>query len=543
MGTLLLSNGKIVDGSGQDSFRGHVLIEGERIREICSQKVGIPAADEVIDVAGAAITPGFIDMHSHADWHLPDPDHPTLMKCLVEQGITTIIAGNCGISPAPYNAETFQYVETLASILMDKPIDYQWQTMSEFLTCLEQFKPLVNIAELVGHAAVRIAYAGTRRGKMKAAELSHCLAKTHEALDQGACGISFGLGYDPGMYSPLEELKAFCLVAQEAGKPVAVHLKAYSWLSPCYHSTTPQAHNVKALQEMLNIVRQTGVKLQMSHFLFVGRKSWKYAARTLQIIDRAVRDGLDVMIDAFPYTCGNTTILATLPFWFLAGLPAAFKNRKALLRLRVELELGFRLVGFRYHDFQVMATAVPGWEHLYGLTIPEIAQKWNTSSFQTLLKLSETSQGGALILFHTYSGDAENQKPLEAVLKHEQCLFETDVALKSKAYPNPAGLGTYPKILGTYVRDQKLFTIESAIKRMTSASAERFGLTDRGLLAPGKFADVVVFDPDTIAETPPVGPKPASKPVGIKYVFINGNRVVENGDYNVGERSGRVLRL
>ncbi|MGW8322151.1 MAG: amidohydrolase family protein, partial [Thermodesulfobacteriota bacterium] len=182
------------------------------------------------------------------------------------------------------------------------------------------------------------------------------------------------------------------------------------------------------------------------------------------------------------------------------------------------------------------------WEELNGLTIEQIASKWGMSPLKALLKLSEASQGRTLMLFHTYSGEPGNEGPLESVLRHEACLFETDVVVKSTGYPNPAALGTFPRILGHYVRDRKFFSLENGIRRMTLASAERFGIQDRGALLPGKVADVVVFDPQKISDTPPTGTRPAGKPKGIDHVFLNGTHVVKGGAYVPGSRVGRVLR-
>lgn len=542
MGTTLLRGAVIVDGSGDAAFNGHVLIEDEMIGAVVKEGQEVPPADTIIDASGLAVAPGFIDMHSHADWLLPLADHPELVKCMLEQGVTTLVGGNCGISPAPVNPLTLGHLKDFASITMARDFDFTWKTMAEFLDNVDETEPVVNLAELVGHASIRYAEADTRRGAMKPEETKRCLDRVRRSFEEGACGLSFGLGYDPGMYSPLDELSALCSAAAEAGRPATVHLKAYSRLSPCYPLTTLQSHHTKALGEMLEIAKRTRVKLQLSHFIFVGRKSWPAAPESLAMVDKAREEGVDVMIDAFPYTCGNTTIHAPFPYWFLAMLPDGYKNRVARARLRAELEVGFRLVGFMYKDFQVMDAGVPGWEDLNGLTIVEIAQKWKTSPFNAMLKLAEASKGATLMLFHTYSGEPENQKPIEAVLSHDLCLFETDVALKDKGYPNPASMGTFPKILGEYVRDKKLFSLESAIKRMTSASAERFGLKDRGLLAKGSAADIVVFDRDKIADTPPAGKKPAGKPKGIEHVFINGRHVVKNGTYIEGSRYGRVIR-
>jgi N-acyl-D-amino-acid deacylase len=542
LATLLFRDGQVIDGTGGSAFKGHVLINDDRIGAVIPEGQEIPPTDEVIDADGCVIAPGFIDMHSHSDWMLWDDDHPAVLSCLLEQGVTTVVGGNCGFSPAPVRAETMELVRHHSAMLADKPVDFAWTTVSEFLDHVDNTGPVLNLAQLVGHASVRSRAADTLRGAMKPQEQKSCLDEVRRAFDEGACGLSFGLGYDPGMYSPLEEIQALCEVAKESDRPVTVHTKALSKISPCYPATYLKPHNLRALREMLDIAKKTGVRLQISHFIFVGRKSWSTADACLRMVDEARREGLDVMIDAFPYTCGNTTINVVFPYWFLARLPAGYGNPWARARLRAEFGISFGLVGFFYRDFQVMDAAVPGWEELNGLTIEQIASKWAMSPLKALLKLSEASQGRTLMLFHTYSGEPGNEGPLESVLRHEACLFETDVVVKSTGYPNPAALGTFPRILGNYVRDKKFFSLENGINRMTLASADRFGIKDRGSLLPGKVADVVVFDPQKISDTPPSGALPAGKPKGISHVFLNGVQVVKDGSYVPGSRAGRVLR-
>jgi len=544
MPKILIKNGKIIDGTGADAYYGHLLIDGEKIAALIKEGASVPAADEVIDASGCVVCPGFIDMHSHMDWLVPVRDHPELLKCFLEQGVTTVVGGNCGFSPAPVRPESLQLLDkSLAATIIDKPLDYSWSSMAELLDHIEESAPVLNLAEQVGHATIRVAFSKTRRGKMTPHELQTCLDETRRAFDEGACALSFGLGYDPGMYSPLEEIEAFCKVAAEKHKPVTVHLKALSVISPTYPATYLKPHNLRSLREMLDVAKKTGIKLQLSHFIFVGRRSWPTAERAFEMVERARRDGVDVMIDALPYTSGNTTINVVLPYWFLAMSPRGYSSFWAKARLRAELELGFRLVGFDYRDFQIMNIGVKGWEDLNGLFITEVARKWKTSPFNALLKISEKSHGSTLMLFHSYSGAPGNEGVLERVLSNNQCLFETDALVKSTGYPNPAAMGTFPRILGEYVRNRKLFTIEDAVRRMTSASAERFGIKDRGTLTAGSVADIVVFDPETISDTPPVGSQPAGKPKGIKHVFINGAHVVDQGSYKAGERPGKVIRV
>jgi N-acyl-D-amino-acid deacylase len=544
MTTTLIRGGRVLDGTGAAPIEADLLIEHDRIAGLLGPGDAAPAVEQLIEAAGCMVAPGFIDMHSHADWMLPWADHDELLRVLLEQGITTVVGGNCGFSTAPVRLSRRDLLEeSLVAMLAAGRLDYDWSSMEGFFERVETTGPVLNLAELVGHGSVRFSASDTRRGPMPSDELTRCLDEVGRSFDAGACGLSFGLGYHPGMYSPQDELEAFCRVAARADRPVTVHLKALSAVSPTYPVTTLQAHNLRALREMLTVARNTGVKLQLSHFIFVGRRSWPTAARALDMVERARRDGLDVMIDAFPYTCGNTTINVPLPYWFLARLPGAYHSRWARTRVRAELELGFRLVGFGYEDFQVMDAAVEGREELDGLTIAEIARRSHASSFDVLLDLSERSAGRTLMLFHRYSGTAGREEILDSVLSNPLCLFETDALVTSKGYPNPAAIGTFPRILGEFVRNRKLFRIEDAIQRMTSASAERFGLRDRGVLASGKAADVVVFDPEEVGDVPPTAGRPAAKPRGIRHVFVNGRHVVRNSRFEPGIRAGRVLRV
>jgi len=206
--------------------------------------------------------------------------------------------------------------------------------------------------------------------------------------------------------------------------------------------------------------------------------------------------------------------------------------------------IGFRRVGYSYSkQCLLMDAGVQGWEDMSGLTIDEIARQRRISPSDVVFKLCELSNGHAAILCRDVAGGPGNEKHLDAILSNNLCLFETDSLVRSKGYPSPAAFGAFPKILGHYVREKKLFTIENAVRRMTSASADRFGLKDRGVLAPGKAADVVVFNPEIVSETPFTDSKPAGKPIGIQHVFLNGVHVVKDGSYVTTARAGKVLRV
>ena len=544
MTTILFKGGRIVDGSGKAAFKGHVLVEEDKITAVFNENDVLPQADSTIDASGCIVSPGFIDMHSHSDWLIVQPWGNDLLKYSLEQGITTIVGGNCGFSPAPVtNKSAILLNDFLARLLAEEPFEYKWHSMGGFFECMGKTPLVLNVAEQVGHVALRLSVAGERRGKMTDDEMTQCLKITKTALDDGACGLSFGLGYDPGMFCDTDEIEAFCRVAAETGKPVTVHMKALSKISPVYPAYYLKPHNIRALKEILAIGERTGVKLQLSHFIFVGRHSWRLANQALALVDRAVAKGVDVMIDAFPYTCGNTTVNVVFPYWFINSLPQGYASFWKRLRLKIELEIGFRLVGFIYKDFKVMDAVVRGLEYINGLAITEIAKKWRTSPFKALLRLGRESAGDALMLFSTYSGDEKSEAPMLKVLSHDRCLFETDAILRQRGYPNPAGIGTFPKILGKYVRQQGVFSLENAIMRMTSMSADRFGLKNRGRIAPGMAADMVVFDPETVSDKTKGHLNIPAKPDGIRYVFVNGQKTVQDGSFiDDAKAAGRMLR-
>lgn len=336
MGTTLLHGGRMVDGTGGLARDGHVLIDGHRIKALLGAGEALPEADSVIDTTGCIVAPGFIDAHSHMDWFLPLEDHPLTLKSFLEQGVTTVVAGNCGFSPAPVDAQTLPLLDRGSAIPVEKLLDYAWRSMGEFLDRIQERKPVLNLAQLVGHATIRIAAASTRRGAMKPDELKNCLAKAQQSLDEGACGLSFGLAYDPGIWSPREEVEAFSAVAAKAKKPVTVHLRAYSRFSEAYSLLSSKPHNLLALQEMIDIARSTGVSLQVSHAMALFRVTWPTVDRYLGMIEEARGQGVDVMTDAIPYAEINGSLSALLPLWFVARLPQGYKSRWARMRINVE---------------------------------------------------------------------------------------------------------------------------------------------------------------------------------------------------------------
>lgn len=254
MTTILLKSGTIIDGTGRSAFQGSVLIEGNRIAAVLRENEEIPHADIIINTAGNSIAPGFIDVHSHVDWLMPAESNNDLLQCLLEQGITTVIAGNCGASPAPVHPETIGLIKIFENLLVDSPLNYEWKSMAEFLDHIEEKRPLVNIAQLVGHGIIRFATGNYGFEPIPHEKLPDSLNMMQQSFEEGACGLSLGLAYYPGIFSSTEEIEAFCNTAKSANKIVTVHLKALARTSPAYPLFPNfRPHNLQALSEMIEI--------------------------------------------------------------------------------------------------------------------------------------------------------------------------------------------------------------------------------------------------------------------------------------------------
>jgi N-acyl-D-amino-acid deacylase len=543
VGEVLIKDVNIINGTGEKSFDGHIAVENGLIKAIIPKGEGLPQSKVVLDGIGLTACPGFFDMHSHFDWVLPLDDHETFLYPMAEQGVTTLIGGNCGFSPAPIADGHIDLIQKAVEFFVDRPLDLKWRSFNEFLNHLESGNGMLfNLAQLVGHGTLRLSVMGEDRHYPDTTVLKQMLRMVEESYDSGACGLSFGLGYDPGLFATDEELIAFAGTAASKGIPLTVHLKALGRVSGAYPlKPLSQPHNIRAAKEILNIARKTEVKLQISHLIFVGTRTYATADSIIQMIEKATEDGLDIMWDIFPYTCGNTHISIVLPAWFLQHFDRNMLSNFAKKRLRSEIFLTRKLLGFDFADIQIMNAGFAEGKELNGLNLREAARELGLTPFETMFEIIKKSRGKALALFHRYSGDEGHQEILEALIAHPLSLYQTDTVMRREGFKNPSSVGTFPKILGKYVREKGLLTFEDAINRMTLKVADRFGIKDRGVLRKGKSADIVLFNRETIRDNTTI--KDASKrPDGIEYVFNNGVMVVKNGKYVVGQKPGRVIR-
>ena len=544
---LLLTGGTIVDGTGRTPFRGDLAIKNGRIEAVLfssdhSRSRIVPR--KVINIRDRVVAPGFIDIHSHADFLLPFPEHAFDCTCLLEQGITTVVAGNCGFSPAPLaeNDEYFKYIKDVSAFILGRKLKIVWNRMEDYFSRLEIQGVALNLAQLAGHGTMRYSLFGNNYDDPGDDGYGRMEALLEESFEAGAYGLSLGLGYEPGLYIGQREIEWLARFVQGKGGVLAVHPKALSVRSPFYGvGLFGRAHNLRALDELIELAENTGVRLQISHLLFAGRKTWNTADQALSMIEKARERGVDVAFDSFPLTAGNTTIAMLFPKWFLQDFQKNLDNPKALRRLKMEWWIGFKMVGLGFEDIQLMWGGHPSLDKYNGMFFPEIARAMGVPAREAYLEVTRRSRGAATCLFHTYSGDENNDEVLRRILAHPLNTFQTDAILNGKGAANPAAYGAFPRVLQRYQKELGLMTIEEAIAKMTGRSAVRMGINRRGLLKPGYWADVVVFNYDRIRDNATFQ-RTRQRPSGIRHVFINGRQVVTNGRADTRIKAGQVLR-
>ncbi|HUO05090.1 MAG TPA: amidohydrolase family protein [Candidatus Binataceae bacterium] len=523
---LIIKNGIIVDGSGAPRLRGDVAIKDRKIAAIVdSANTAASTATRTIDATGHIVAPGFIDLHSHSDWVLPLPDHANILKPFIMQGVTTIVSGNCGFSVAPVRPERRRMLDESGRLCSERPFEWEWEDVAGFGRYLQRIDLAMNVAHLAGHGSIRLSVMGASSDVPNAEQMKAMQAMVEQAMADGAVGLSTGLGYFPGMIAKPAELAALARVAAAAGGVLTSHLRAYSVRSLFFDSQTP--HNILAVREMAAVAREAGVPLQVSHLIFVGRRTWDTVDDTLAEIERHRNDGVDIAFDTFPYKCGNTTVRVIFPSWSQAGLERLLDSKDGWEKLKA----GFApLNGFIAEAVQLMWAVKPELAHFEGKFFGQIAEEMGVDPVEAYLAISRESGTRGRVLIHLYSGDDHDEHALQSAMKHPLNLFEMDTILTSHGHQNPASFGSYPKILGHYVRELGLLTLEDAVHKATGMAAQRMRLPKRGFIRPGYGADLVIFDPETIASA--ADPKtPSVAPVGLDYVIINGVPVVEGGNW------------
>jgi N-acyl-D-amino-acid deacylase len=542
---LLLSNGLVVDGTGGSAARAEVGIAAGKIAYVGPAN-GIEA-DRVIDVGGRVIAPGFIDIHSHSDFTLPLPDQADFLKYYVAQGITTVVVGNCGYAPAPINPETAPLMQAYTAFIKPRDLEWSWRTFGDYLGYLEHHGVYLNTVPLAAHGALRIAVMGFDARSPRDDELEQMKAHLDECLDSGAFGLSCGLIYAPGMFATTDELAALAELLPPHDGIFTFHVRGSSeTLQP-------------ATQEVLQVARRAGVRVQHSHLEAFGKPNWPKVEWALGAHDRALGEGIDHGFDVIPYTAANTTFLAILPPWSLdGGVPKLLERlRDPETRKQIRKDIAevvpdwptWRPGGWPHN--LVEAT---GWDNVWimwaeseqnkdceGKSLATLAEQRGKDPFDVAADLILEEHGHVTALYIGVSGDLHEEWALRQIIQHADASIETDAFSLGRGKAHPALYGAFPRVLGQYVREEKLLSLEEAVRKMTSLAAERLRITNRGIVREGCWADLTIFDPATIGDRATYE-EPAEGPAGIDYVLVNGAIVVEHGRIDTETLAGQVIR-
>lgn len=529
---VLLKNGTVIDGTGNAPYIGSIVVAGGVIRDILKGEINERLDCAEIDCAGKVIAPGFIDAHSHNDWFAARTDPVPYFRTFAEQGITSQVTGNCGTSPFGFEAGTPHLALMGSGIFKMDEISGDYSSFSGWRAEAAKRAPL-NIIPLQGHGTIRLGLAGYENRPLSEKETAKRNAKIEQSFDEGVFGLSFGLMYEPERYSSTAELEEAARLTAKRGGILTVQARALSAASTSYSPPIGgEAHNIRALKEMIDIARRTGVKLQYSHLIFVGAATWKTADKCLELISKARAQGVDIAFDMYSMTFGVSVITVVLPSWYLS-LPSE-KRRRPIIRARLAFEIGVtkQALGFDFSDMQV-AWAGEESEDICGKRISEIAAEQKTSELDAYIKVVEMSGGTGRVNLYRYYSDTL----IEKLAKHEASLYMTDAWIEEKGVQNAAAYSCFPKFLALS-RDKNI-PLEKVVRKMSGAVADRFGIPGRGYIKKGLAADVTVFDPAVAG----AGSDPLARPQGICHVFINGLHVVKNGvaDDSLLKGAGRVI--
>jgi len=522
---ILISGGTIVDGTGAPGRPGNVSIHGERLRLVAPGEDG-PTASRRIDATGMVVAPGFIDLHSHSGLMiLHEPRH----EPKVRQGVTTEVIGVDGNSYAPFssNDDLLAFVHLNAGLDGRPPIAFDWDTVASYLTRFDR-QVSVNIAVLVGNSALRIAAVGWDDRPVEPRGLARQRALLREAMEQGAFGLSSGLDYPPGSYATTDELAQ--LARQAASQGGFYHSHVRYTLGDRY---------LDPFREAIEIGRRGEAPAHITHFYH--RLTFPGGPEPmLQLVDDARAEGLDVTFDAYPYEWASTRLLILIPMWVQAGGPLRTKERLAdtSVRDRVRKELKARGQLFAgaggLRDVRLGAFTRPDNLRWEARTFGELLDEVGGDPVDVLCDLLLDEDLGVSEVTPGPHTDG-----IRRFLRHPIGMVGTDSTFLG-AKPSPRTYGSYPRILGQFVREEALLSLEEAIRRMTSAPADRLGLRERGRLADGLAADIVVFDPARVRANATYE-EPRQFPTGIEWVIVNGSIVVEQGRHT-GALPGRSLR-
>lgn len=518
----LFKNGIIIDGTGEGQRLGDVLIDEDRI--IAVGGVIDAAADETIDISGCIIAPGLIDAHSHNDFFYNHPEAEKFFRPFIEQGITTQITGNCSFSPFGV-AQDSPYGDISGGLF--KNLD-----PCSFADFKERAKGrlFVNMAPLIGQGTIRTGISGYSAEPLTPEQIEQELEHVREAMEGGAFGGSFGFMYEPDRYAKKDEILAFAKEIAKYDGIITVHPRACSIVSADYPLLTKKSHLEMGLDEVVDIMEQSGARMEYSHLIFTGARSWKLLDKMLETFYKARAKGGRIAYDNYAFHYGASIITVVFPEWYAALSKEEAAKRSNRLKLEMTILMYRKVLGIDWEDM-VVAYISDDHPEYEGKTVLQLAQEAGVKPIDMYLKLVEESDRQGSI----YLGKYYNDEIVHRLMEDDLSIFMTDAWVEEKGLQNIAAFQTFPQF---FVLAKKYnIPAEKIVRKMTGATVDRYGIKERGYLKPGYKADLTILDPEKLKvdET-----KPDAKPEGIVHVYINGQAVLKDCRY-LGGTFGRVL--
>lgn len=534
---LIIRNGEIVDGSGKESYFADIGIKDGYIREIALD-IDTDAL-KVIDAKGYVVSPGFIDIDSHSDFSLYANPRA---ESKIYQGITTELVGQGGRTLGPVNRNHLNDLKQYTSSYVqnkNEPNYWNWKSNMEFIETLKKRGISVNISALVGYGSIRVAVMGFENRRPTRSEMDQMMGLLDEEMNNGAYGLSLGLDNSPDSLATIEELSEMAKVVKKHDGILSVHMRDEG------------NYLFKSINEVLEITRRSGVKLQISHLKAAHPQNWGKVREAIGIISKARHDGLDINYDVYPYTAYESVLADVLPTWIRELSPKNIVEclKNDIIRKKVISEMtdpnsnwGNPMLGSSWNMIRIVSMKKEENKKYEGMNMEEIAEDMNLTPQEAAIRLLIDEEGVIKIIFF-----AMLETDLIEVMKQSMAIFCTD-GLAVSPYGDykdikvhPRYYGSFPRILGRYVREKKLLALEDAIHKMTLLPAMKMNLRDRGLLDIGYRADIVIFDKDNVIDRSTFD-NPHQYPRGIKYVIVNGQIVIEE-ETHTGKLPGEIIRI
>jgi len=519
---VVIKNGTLVDGIRNETYKADIGIIGEYIKQIGNLQNAM--GKTIIDATGRVVSPGFIDIHTHTDIEILINRKA---ESKIRQGVTTELAGNCASSAFPMKHPLPDYEKRLAE---KANLTIDWTNLRGFHAAIEKNGTAINHATLIGQGTLRGYVMGDDQREPTAKEMEQMKKLVAEAMEQGAFGLSTGLEYTPSGFAETQELIELCKIVANYGGFYATHIRS------------EDKAVLEAVGEAIHIAETAGLPLQIAHFKAVGKTNWWKLPKMIDLVERAAERGLKVTADRYPYIAYSTGLTILYPQWALDGgleqLILRLKDEKTRQSMKADTMKKVRGYGWDKIVISNLHKKYNQW--LIGKSIGEAAASKNVDPYEFMCDLIVDEEFNV-----SHIGFGMNEETTEMVLKHPLVMLGSDGSSLapygplSEGKPHPRNYGTFPRFLGYYVRERNLLTLPEAIKKVTSKPAAKLGLKERGVLKQGKFADIVIFDPKTIADKATFI-EPHQYPVGIDYVVVNGTTVIDHGKHTE-KLPGKVL--